>query len=77
MKTLIDLFYETYRPRQRRYNLRFQMRERNECMIRIYQREKEVIKVTEDDRDTAFSKATKELIRRYPVEGGTNGKSRF
>lgn len=78
MKTLIDLFYETYRPRQRRYHLRYHMTEQKECTIRIYQNEKKIIEVTEEDRSTAFHKATKELIRKFPAQKGeTNGKSRF
>ena len=70
MKTLIDLFYETYRPRQRRYHLRYHMTEQKECTIRIYQNEKKIIEVTEEDRNTAFHKATKELIRKFPAQKG-------
>lgn len=69
MKTLIDLFFETYRPRKYRYNLMYSMREKgNECMIRITQNGKEIIKVSEEDRNTAFHKATKELVRHFPIK---------
>lgn len=78
MKTLINLFWETYLPRHRRYNLRHHIIEREECTIRIYQNEKKIIEVTEEDRNTAFHKATKELIRKFPAQKGeTNGKSGF
>ena len=69
MKTIINLFFDTYRPRKCRYDLTYYMREKDdECMIRITQKGKEVLKVTEEDRNLCFEKATKDLVRHFPID---------
>lgn len=69
MKTIMDLFYETYSPRQKYYGLTMSLKETGrEHTIRIRKRDKEVIKVTEEDRIQCYHNATKELIRHFPIE---------
>ena len=61
--------YETYSPRQKFYGLKMSLKETGrEHTIRIRKRDKEVIKVTEEDRTQCYHNATKELIRRFPIE---------
>ena len=72
MKTIMDLFYETYSPRQKFYGLTMSLKETGrEHTIRIRKRDKEVIKVTEEDRTQCYHNATKELIRHFPIEQNT------
>lgn len=70
MKTMVNLFYETFNPRQKRYHLSMTLREKdNEHTIKILQNGREVIRATGDEREQAFQMATRDLVRRFPVKG--------
>ncbi len=70
MKTIIDLFYETFNPRQKRHHLTMTLKEKpGEHTIRILQNGREIIRATGDEREQAFQMATRDLARRFPVKG--------
>ena len=67
MKTMVNLFYETFNPRQKRYHLSMTLREKdNEHTIKILQNGREVIRATGEQ---AFQMATRDLVRRFPAKG--------
>ena len=52
MKTMIDLFYETFNPRQKRHHLSMALKEKpGEHTIRILQNGREIIRATGDERE--------------------------
>lgn len=54
MKTMIDLFYETFSPRQKRHHLSMALKEKSgEHTIRILQNGREIIRATGDEREQA------------------------
>lgn len=62
MKTMIDLFYETFNPRQKRHHLSMTLKEKpGEHTIRILQNGREIIRATGDEREQAFQTATRDL----------------
>ena len=64
MDTLKD-FYELYRPLQRRYDLRmFYKTNGNETKITIRQRDKELVKVAEENTEACFIRTRRELEER-------------
>lgn len=64
MEALTD-FYEFYRPLQRRYDLRmFYKTNGKETKITIRQRDKELVKVTEETMEACFIRAKRELEER-------------
>lgn len=64
MKTMIDLFYETFNPRQKRHHLSMALKEKpGEHTIRILQNGREIIRATGDEREQAFQMATRDLPR--------------
>lgn len=70
MKTMIDLFYETFSPRQKRHHLSMALKEKSgEHTIRILQNGREIIRATGDEREQAFQMATRDLVRRFPAKG--------
>lgn len=70
MKTLTDLFYSAYSPRQKRYHLSMILKEKpGEHTIRILQNGREIIRATGDEREQAFQMATRDLVRRFPAKG--------
>lgn len=70
MKTLTDLFYSAYSPRQKRHHLSMTLKEKiGEHTIRILQNGREIIRATGDEREQAFQMATRDLVRRFPVKG--------
>ena len=70
MKTLTDLFYSAYSPRQKRYHLSMTLREKDgEHIIKILQNGREVIIPTGDEREQAFQMAASDLVRRFPAKG--------
>lgn len=70
MKTMVNLFYETFNPRQKRHHLSMTLKEKpGEHTIRILQNGREVIRATGDEREQAFQMATRDLVRRFPAKG--------
>lgn len=70
MKTMINLFYEAFSPRQKQHHLSMTMKEKpGEHTIKILQNGREIIRATEDEREQAFQIATRDLVRRFPVKG--------
>lgn len=70
MKTLTDLFYSAYLPRQKRHHLSMTLKEKpGEHTIRILQNGWEIIRATGDEREQAFQMATRDLVRRFPAKG--------
>ena len=70
MKTLTDLFYSAYSPRQKRYHLSMTLREKDgEHIIKILQNGREVIRATGDEREQAFQMAARDLLRRFQAKG--------
>jgi len=70
LKTLTDLFYSAYSPRQKRHHLSMTLKEKpGEHTIRILQNGREIIRATGDEREQAFQMATRDLVRRFPAKG--------
>lgn len=70
MKTLTDLFYSAYSPRQKRHHLSMTLKEKpGEHTIRILQNGREIIRATGDEKEQAFQMATRDLVRRFPAKG--------
>lgn len=70
MKTMIDLFYETFSPRQKRHHLSMALKEKpGEHTIRILQNGRKIIRATGDEREQAFQMATRDLAKRFPAKG--------
>lgn len=70
MKTLTDLFYSAYSPRQKRHHLSMTLKEKpGEHTIRILQNGREIIRATGDEREQAFQMAARDLVRRFPAKG--------
>lgn len=64
MDSLKD-FYKFYRPLQRKYDLRmFYKTNGKETKITIRQRDKELVKVTEENTEACFIRAKRELEER-------------
>lgn len=78
MEALTD-FYEFYRPLQRRYDLRmFYKTNGKEAKITIRQRDKELVKVTEETTEACFIRAKRELeerMKKYEQQTKTKEKS--
>lgn len=69
MKTLTDLFYSAYSPRQKRHHLSMTLKEKTgEHTIRILQNGREIIRATGDEREQAFQSAARDLVRKFPVK---------
>lgn len=70
LKTLTDLFYSAYSPRQKRHHLSMALKEKpGEHTIRILQNGREIIRATGDEREQAFQMATRDLVRKFPAKG--------
>lgn len=70
MKTMINLFYEAFSPRQKRHHLSMTMKEKpGEHTIKILQNGREIIRATGNEREQVFHTATKDLVRRFPAKG--------
>lgn len=64
MDSLKD-FYDFYRPLQRKYDLRmFYKTNGKEAKITIRQRDKELVKVTEETTEACFTRTRRELEER-------------
>lgn len=78
MEALTD-FYEFYRPLQRRYDLRlFYKTNGKEAKITIRQRDKELVKVTEETTEACFIRAKRELeerMKKYEQQTKTKEKA--
>lgn len=78
METLKD-FYDFYRPLQRKYDLRmFYKTNSKEAKITIRQRDKEIVKVTEENTEACFSRTKRELeerMKKYEQQTETKEKA--
>ena len=78
METLKD-FYDFYRPLQRKYDLRmFYRTNSKETKITIRQRDKELVKVTEETPEACFIRAKRELeerMKKYEQQTKTKEKA--
>ena len=72
-------FYDFYRPLQRKYDLRmFYKTNGKETKITIRQRDKELVKVTEETTEACFIRAKRELeerMKKYEQQIETKGKT--
>lgn len=72
-------FYDFYRPLQRRYDLRmFYKTNSKETKITVRQRDKEIVKVTEENTEVCFSRTRRELeerMKKYEQQTETKEKA--
>lgn len=72
-------FYDFYRPLQRKYDLRmFYRTNSKETKITIRQRDKELVKVTEETTEACFIRAKRELeerMKKYEQQTETKEKA--